>query len=147
MGVNTYRLISFLLLEHQSHAGTENGNLMATYDQLKIYGLNRNRISRAIDEAEFLGLIRVNRGGFRILSNQPSTYRLTFYADRDGNPATNEWTGKTKEAIREWQADQRMRRKKVKERRLLQKQITDPTVGSSVVPLVGPTKLLKQISK
>lgn len=106
MGANTQRLISFLLLDHQAHAGTENGNLMATYDQLVSYGLSRRLISYAIAEAEFIGLIRVNRGGRLAMSNQPSTYRLTFYVDRNGNPATNEWKGKTAEAIREWKRDE-----------------------------------------
>ena len=131
MGANTQRLISFLLLDHQAHAGTENGNLMATYDQLEDYGLSRRLISYAIAEAEFLGLIRVNRGGRLAMSNQPSTYRLTFYIDRDGNPATNDWKVKTQEAIRDWKTDERQRRRKAQEWRQNQKQKSDPHGGTT----------------
>ena len=36
MSPNAARLIDFLLVEHTNHAGTENGNLLATYDQLAV---------------------------------------------------------------------------------------------------------------
>ena len=32
--INCVRLIDFLMVEFMNHAGTENGNLKATYDQL-----------------------------------------------------------------------------------------------------------------
>ncbi len=41
MSANTARLIDFLLVEHMNHAGTENGNLKATHEQLRAYGLTR----------------------------------------------------------------------------------------------------------
>ena len=85
--VNTARLIDFLLIEHMNHAATENGNLLATYEQLVAFGFSRRKISSAIEEAERLGLIRCRRGGKR----RPSTYRLTFYTSRDRSPPTNEW--------------------------------------------------------
>ena len=48
-------------------------------------------------------LVKVTYEGGRYAgNNQPSTYCLTFYAGRDAGPATNEWKGKTKEAIKEW---------------------------------------------
>ena len=89
--VNLRRLMDFLLIEHMNHAGTENGHLKATYDQLEAYGLTRGTISKAIHEGELRGLLEVNHGGRWNLTNQPSTFRLTFYEDRFGNPATNEW--------------------------------------------------------
>ena len=104
--VNATRLIDFLIIEHQNHAGLENGNLKATYDQLVEYGLTRCWIKPAILEAVFLGLVAVTYEGGRYAgNNQPSTYRLTFYANREGHPATNNWKGKTAEAIREWKGD------------------------------------------
>lgn len=81
------RLIDFLLIEHMNHAATENGNLKATYEQLVQFGFSRRKIVGAIEEAERLGLVRCQRGGKR----RPSTYRLTFYSDRDRSPPTNEW--------------------------------------------------------
>jgi len=87
LGINGRRLIDFLLIDHMNHAGTENGNLMATYDQLVKFGFSRRKIGAAIEEAEKLGLIRCKRGWKR----RPSTYRLTFYPNRDRNPPTNEW--------------------------------------------------------
>ena len=118
-----------------NHAGTENGRLMATYDQLSDYGLSRRLVSETVREAEILGLIRVNHGGRLADSNQPSTYRLTFYADHNFNPATNQWKGKTREAIREWKADESRRRRKARERR--RKQKTALRSGPTVVHLVG----------
>ena len=103
--INTMRLIEFLLVEHMNHAGTENGNLKATYDQLTAWGLTRSEICAAIDEAGFLGLARFERGGRWSGTNQPSTYRLTFLADRDSNPPTNEWKGKTEDEISAWKQD------------------------------------------
>ena len=87
LSVNGRRLIDFLLIEHMNHAATENGNLLATYKQLVRYGFSRRKIGDAIEEAEELGLIRCQRGWKR----RPSTYRLTFYSDRDRSPPTNEW--------------------------------------------------------
>lgn len=132
--INTIRLIDFLLIEHRNHAGLENGNLMATYDQLVEYGLTRSEIKAAIFEAEFLGLVKVTYEGGRYAgNNQPSTYRLTFYAGRDGSPATNEWKGKTAEAIKEWKLDQAANKKRARERR--EKQNSSATSRTTVVRL------------
>lgn len=107
---NCRRLIDFLLIEDMNHAGTENGNLMATHEQLAKYGLSKNSIAAAIQEAVFLGLIKHDRGGRWGLVKTPSTFRLTFYADRDGAPATNEWKGKSEEAITAWKMDRKEQR-------------------------------------
>lgn len=115
--INTARLLDFLCVEHMNHAGTENGNLMATYDQLVAYGLTRSAIRMAIEEAKFLGLIWFKRGGRWAGTNQPSTYRLTFLPDRDGNPPTNEWKGKTEEQISTWKQERRRRLKVRRSRR------------------------------
>ena len=103
--INTARLLDFLCVEHMNHAATENGNLKATYDQLVAHGLTRSEIRTAIEEAKFLGLIRFKRGGRWASTNQPSTYRLTFLADRDGNPPTNDWKGKAEYNISAWKQD------------------------------------------
>lgn len=109
LSINTRRLMDFLMIEHRNHAGLENGNLMAPYDQLEKVGLTRECIAAAVNEAEFLGLIRVQRGGKYAGTNRPSTYRLTFYADKDGAPPTNDWKRATAEAIKAWRAKNRQR--------------------------------------
>ncbi len=106
---------------------------MATYDQLIKYGIPRGEIAKAIDEAEFLGLIRVERGGRWADANCPSTYQLTFYAHCDGSPATNEWKGKTAEAIKAWKKDRREQGKRKKERR--EKLKAAPETRTTVVRL------------
>ena len=98
--INCRRLIEALLVDQMNHAGTENGNLISTYDQMVEQGASRRLIKSAIDEAEFLGLIRCEHGGLCAEVNQPSLYRLTFFCDRDGNPVTNEWKKRTKNRSR-----------------------------------------------
>ena len=109
--INTRRLLDFLEVEHCNHAGTDNGNLKATHDQLREFGLSSNSIRPAIEEAEFLGLLSFQRGGRWGGSNQPSTYRLTYLPDREQNAPTNDWRNRTKEQIDAWRDEQRSRRK------------------------------------
>jgi len=100
-GINCVRLIDFLLNEHMSHSGRENGNLVAPYDQLVKWGVPRSEISGAIQEAEARGLIRIRRGGMRASSNQPSRFMLTFFADlQNQQEPTNDWRGRRDDDIR-----------------------------------------------
>ena len=127
--INTIRLIDALLLDHMNHAGTENGNLMATYDQLVTWGASRPCLNDAIAEAMFLGLIRVEPGGRWAGTNEPSQYCLTWlYDDRDGTPATNEWKRVTEEAIKKRREERRQRAAK--------KQIRSARSGTTVVQLL-----------
>jgi hypothetical protein len=95
MSVHCFRFITFLLIDHCSHAGRENGRLQATYDQLTKFGIPRKRIFQAIQEAETRGLVQVTRrGGLYGLEScrTPSHYRLTWMGAFDPcMPATNEW--------------------------------------------------------
>ena len=111
-----------------SHAGTENGNLVATYDQQVKRGASRRLIPDAIDEAEILGLIRAVRGGRWADTNQPSRYRLTWlYSDRDGIRATNEFKSVTEEDIKKWRKKRRQGDPK--------KQFPSVPCGTTVAPL------------
>ena len=99
---NARRFVDFLLIEHMNHAGTENGNLIATYAQLTRAGASRRLIGAAIDECVFLGLVRVEqRGGLSAGGKHAARYRLTFYASADGAPPTNEWKAVDAETVRE----------------------------------------------
>lgn len=84
------RFIEFLEIEHMNHAGTMNGRLKATYDQLMKAGINRRWIKSTIDEAEALGLVLVKRGGPWWKPSKASSYTLTYYS-ADEAPATNRW--------------------------------------------------------
>lgn len=114
-----------------SHAGKENGNLMATHEQLIEWGIGKQYISDAIDEGVFLGLIRVKRGGRWAGRNDASKYRLTYYPDRDGNPATNEWKPKTEAEIKEWRR-KNSQRKKIK--KAARKNYLTPIIGGYGTP-------------
>jgi len=87
LGINARRLLEYLEVEHMNHAGTENGNLIATHKQLREWGIPKSQIAKAIDQAEDLGFIEVQRGG----RNYPSRYRLTYFADRLYRSPTNNW--------------------------------------------------------
>lgn len=81
--INCRRLLDFLLLEHMAHAGHENGNLIATYSQLEAFGIGRRLIGAAIEEAERLKLIAVQRGLRRgFARSHPTRFRLTFLPTR-----------------------------------------------------------------
>lgn len=106
--ITCVRLLEFLICEHSNHAGRENGNLCATYDQLELAGLTRSLIRSAVEEAVELGLLRVTSPGGRLAGAKvPSRYRLTFYPTRDGAPPTNEWKISDRRVAREIQRDQR----------------------------------------
>ena len=65
LSVNGRKLIDRILLEHAHQGGVENGALVVPHRDLEIYGLSKNLIRRAIEEAEALGLIRVEQGRSR----------------------------------------------------------------------------------
>jgi hypothetical protein len=106
------RLLEFLEIEHMSHAGTENGNLMAPYTQLVAHGLRRHSISAAIEEAELLGLVRCRRGARVAGRPQPSRYRLTYLGTTSDHALpTNEWKRITPEQIAEWHRAHKRRKR------------------------------------
>jgi len=106
--IHCRRLIDFLVREHMAHAGTENGNLAAPYDQLNTFGIGRRFIPEAIGEAETLGLIAVHRGGKRnLVEDYASRYRLTWLPAKSVDQfsryfvaPTNEWKRTTVDDVR-----------------------------------------------
>ncbi len=109
LSVNGRRLIDRLVIESAHHAGQENGRLIVTHAQFEDYGLSRNSIRGAIEEAVAFGLLRVKQGGRYAESNQPNRYRLTWMGwwDRDGQrrDPTNDWKAVTPERIKRWKAE------------------------------------------
>lgn len=133
--ITCVRLIDALLIEHMNHAGIENGNLAATYDQLQACRISRGLICSAILEAEYLGLVRCQRGGRWAGNNQPSRYRLTFLGDKEGNFPSNEWKGKKMVEIKAWKKKQRKKKERRKEAaKNRKKQIPSAPSDTTVVP-------------
>lgn len=60
MSGNCFKLINRLEIENIAHGGTENGNLIVTYNQLKECGIRKNSIKSAINEAVKRKLVIVN---------------------------------------------------------------------------------------
>lgn len=111
ISANARRLIDYLKIEHRKHAGRENGRLYATHEQLREYGMTGDCIRPAVEEAEFLGFIKAERGGRWNGTNTPSRYTLTFYATHDDQAATNDWRRVTEAQIAEYREEKRARRK------------------------------------
>jgi hypothetical protein len=87
LSINGRRFIDALLIEHMAHAGRANGQLKATHRQLYQMGIGQHHATRAICEAEELGLVDCHRGGMRVAT----TYTLTWLQPHDGAPASNRW--------------------------------------------------------
>ena len=121
MSVNCHKLVDCLLLEHCNHAGLANGNLICTYNQFQEYGLTRNMIRPAIEEASFLGLVKHQRGERVFAKNQPNSYRITFYGTSEARDPTNEWKRITKERIDSFRSKKREQEKKRKEYKIKQR--------------------------
>jgi hypothetical protein len=86
-GINTRRLIDFLMEEHMTHGGAENGKLKAPYEQLEEFGIGASYVADAIREAEVLGLVDCHRGGIRVAT----TYTLTWLPLHDGSAPPDRW--------------------------------------------------------
>jgi hypothetical protein len=92
------RVLDRLEVEHMEHAGTENGQLICTYDQFARAGIRRASVALAIRQLTALGFLQVTEQGRRAIAEvrQPSRYRLTYppVLSRMGNDQiepTNDW--------------------------------------------------------
>jgi len=82
--IHCWRFVNFLIVENMAHRGRENGDLVATYDQLEDWGIGRKYIAEAINEAtKVRKIVGVKRGGWRTQGKKhPSRYRLTWLASK-----------------------------------------------------------------
>jgi len=105
--INVVRLIEYLMIEHMRHGGHENGNLIATYNQLVAFGMSRGLISKSLSVAERLRLVEVFRFGRKSFTDSyPLRFRLTFLPFSKTNERgqeyhctpTNEWKRITDDA-------------------------------------------------
>lgn len=87
LGINARRFLDFLMVEHLSHGGQENGKLIAPRLQLKEYGIGSRHISGAIEETVEAGLVTVRRG----VGKRPSVYTLNWLRRHDGATPPRRW--------------------------------------------------------
>jgi hypothetical protein len=93
-------VVRFLEIEYLNSGGTDNGRLKAPYRQLAEWGLHRNRVKPAIDEAVERQLVEIMvPGGYRgFARSQPALYRLTYLPTRKmTSPGVWEWEAPTDE--------------------------------------------------
>lgn len=109
------RVVDRVIFEHASHLGSENGELIVRYEDFVRWGIRKSSVSLGIAEAVALGLVRVVErgrpayGGFK---GRASTYRVTWFATKEGGPPTNEW--KRFRSLREARAAGKSARDRVK---------------------------------
>lgn len=85
--INARRLLDFLIVQHLSRAGKDNGKLKAPYEQLVTFGISSSVIADVMREVEELGLVEAERHGMRVAT----TYTLTWLATHDKRPASDRW--------------------------------------------------------
>jgi DNA-binding HxlR family transcriptional regulator len=119
------------MLEHMSHAGQENGRLMATYDQLVQFGIPRKLIRSSIFELEELGfVVREVKGG----RDFASLYRITFLGEGSSMPS-NEWERLSKSEARA--IANQARAVRIKARGAPKRMNSVPHAGTSQPPNAG----------
>lgn len=65
--------------EHASHAGRENGNFAATYQQLKTWGVTAADVRKGLAELYATSFVQQTRQGLRQAGGgEPSRYALTW---------------------------------------------------------------------
>lgn len=87
LGINAFRLLRFLMIEHMRQSGKRNGFLLAPRRQLCASGIGAHFITAAIEELERNGLMDCQRG----VGRRPSYYTLTWLPMADGRAPTNRW--------------------------------------------------------
>src|ERR1700680_2881613 len=87
LGINAFRVVRFLMIEHMRRGGRQNGNLKAPCRQLVASGIAPRHVTAAIRDAEKSCLIACHRHGVRIAT----TYELTWLALHDGSAPSNAW--------------------------------------------------------
>jgi hypothetical protein len=91
--INTVRFVMRLMIEHMAHAGTENGNLICTFDDLSKWGVGRRFIVKAQKEAIRRGLVYRTQKGCRSAGagRRPHRFGLGWLPGHDGSAAPSRW--------------------------------------------------------
>jgi hypothetical protein len=128
---NAKNVVFRILEEHMAQGGKHNGQLIVTHQQFAQCGVRLASVAQAIREAEFLGLIAVDRGYAYRGGHEPNIYRITWIGNFKDEPPTNEWRGIGTAQISVWRErlamDQAQKRSRKAAKRNLQ--------GGNIVPL------------
>jgi hypothetical protein len=99
-GIHERHVLDRLEIEHERHAGSENGNLGVSWGQFVDHGAHNNMVGPAIDRLVAVGLLEITREGTGGRgAAYVARYRLTYLpaktVDEHGSisypDATNEW--------------------------------------------------------
>jgi hypothetical protein len=98
LGIHARRILDLLMYEHASHAGRENGNLAAPYQQLERWGVTAADVRKGFAELFATGFVRLTKQGMRQAGGgEPSKYALTWLPTRAGatgeEPPSHDWRG------------------------------------------------------
>jgi hypothetical protein len=101
MEIHERRILDRLEIEHEWHAGSENGNLGVSSRQFVDHGVHKNMVGPAIDRLVKVGLLEITREGTGGRgAAHVARYRLTYLPAKTINKdagvisypdATNEW--------------------------------------------------------
>ena len=91
--INTRRFVERLILEHMAHAGSENGNLVCTFDDCVAWGILRKYVREAQADAIRRGLVYQSVQGKASpgAGRRPSVFGIGWLPRHDGGAAPNRW--------------------------------------------------------
>lgn len=110
LGINARKVLDRIMLEHLSHAGAQNGELICTYEDFQTYGVTRRYICAALEDLKCFGFIRITHGEPNGSHRPPNIYRLTWMGTNELS-ATNNWKGITDDHVKAREAQKRSRQK------------------------------------
>ncbi|WP_042777827.1 hypothetical protein [Sinorhizobium fredii] len=102
LSANALKCFFRVLIEHTAHAALQNGKLIIPHPQFIDYGVTGEYVADGLDELEYKGLIKIQRGRSGAGTAHPNIYTLTFVGNWEGAPATNEWKRCTMDRCRQW---------------------------------------------
>jgi len=95
LGISARRILDALMVEHMAHAGSSNGDLAATFEQLAAWGVTPADVRKGFAELIAAGFVRQTvQGLFAVGRRVPSRYALTWLPTGSGPDAkapTHEW--------------------------------------------------------
>lgn len=93
MSLASRKVVDRIIIEHLRHDRRENGELVVTYDDFVAYGIRRQSVKPAIEEAIRLGWIDRTAKGVRSFgaARRPSKYGLTWIGRKDHTAPSNRW--------------------------------------------------------
>ena len=96
LSIHATRILAFLMARHSETAGRRNGRLVASYRQLKAWGLTGADVRKGLEELYVTGFVRLTHQGLRVAGGgDASEYALTWLPTMaglaEGLPPTHDW--------------------------------------------------------